>query len=165
MIPVQTTGTTSLGTVLQIAAADGFRLSFQSLKLSYPVQQTVVIPANTVSVLEHLWRHEPARAGLETTLIRQLTQARQLQLSIGNGNIGVRFGNITLISKLIEGTPPDHLALLNNFQEPTKVKLMATELYNAVRRLEGIAREGTGIVRLQWTDSRMTVSARSEEKG
>ena len=73
--------------------------------------------------------------------------------------------DLPLTSKLIAGTPPDHLALLNNFHEPIKVKLMAPELRNAVRRLVGIARDGTGIVRLKWTETAMTVSARSEEMG
>jgi hypothetical protein len=90
---------------------------------------------------------------------------RPIKLSLAEGIADIRFSNIHLITKLIAGTPPDHLALLNNFREPIKVKLMAPELRNAVRRLEGIARDGTGIVRLIWTESGMTVSARSEEKG
>jgi len=77
----------------------------------------------------------------------------------------VQFGNVTLFCKPIEGNPPDHLALLNNFQEPIKVMLMATELYNAVRRLQGIAKDGSGAILLRWTDTGMTVSAKSTENG
>ena len=154
-----------LGNVLQIAGADGFQLSYQSLKLSYPVKETIIIPASTVAILVDLWRKEPGQLGLETTLVRQLTAARQLKLSLWDGAMGVKFGNITVISKLIAGTPPDHLALLGNFQEPIKVRLMAPELYNAVRRLQGIARDGKGIVKLLWTDTQMTVFAHSEEMG
>ncbi len=102
---------------------------------------------------------------LESSLIRQLMAVRPIKLSLAEGIAEFRFGNIRLIAKPIAGTPPDHLALLNNFREPIKVKLMATELKNAVRRLEGIAKDGTGIVRLTWTETGMTVSARSEEKG
>jgi len=163
--PVLTGVTVYLDNVLQIAGADGFRLSYQSLKQSYPVKQTLILPASTVKVLEHLWHKSPATVPLESSLVRQLMAVRPIKLSLAEGIADFRFSNIHLITKLIAGTPPDHLALLNNFREPIKVKLMAPELRNAVRRLEGIARDGTGIVRLKWTESGMTVSARSEEKG
>jgi DNA polymerase III sliding clamp (beta) subunit (PCNA family) len=163
--PVLTGVSLYLGTVLQVAGADGFRLSYQSLKMAYPVQQTLVIPANTVKILEHLWHKSPATVPLENDLIRQLMAVRELKLSLAEGTADFQFGSIRLTCKLIAGTAPDHLALLNNFREPIKVKLMAPELRNAVRRLEGIAKDGTGIVRLKWTESGMIVSARSEEKG
>ena len=175
--PVLTGVTLYLGAVLQVAAADGYRLSFQSLNQPYPVEEKIVIPAKAITLLEHLWHREPAPVNLANDLIRQITQARQFQLSLGDYTeardghkpvpqaLQIKFGEISLFSRLIAGTPPDHLALLNNFQEPVKVKLLAPELYNAVRRVRAIARDGTGIVRLQWTDSQMTVSARSEETG
>jgi len=163
--PVLTGVTLYLGTVLQVAGADGFRLSYQSLKMTYPLQQTLILPVNTVKVLEHLWHKSPATVPLENDLIRQLMAVRELKLSLAEGMADFQFGSIRITSKLIAGTPPDHLALLNNFREPIKVKLIAPELRNAVRRLEGIAKDGTGIVRLKWTETAMAVSARSEEKG
>lgn len=175
--PVLTGVTLYLNSVLQVAAADGFRLSYQSLNQSYPVEEKIVIPAGAVRALEHLWQKEPAQVSLTDNLISQITQARQFRLSLGDYTevregskpvpqaMRLQFGNITLTSKLIAGTPPDHLRLLNDFREPVKVKLMAPELYQAVRRVKAIAADGTGIVRLQWTDSQMTVSARSEESG
>jgi DNA polymerase-3 subunit beta len=163
--PALTGVTVYLDNVLQIAGADGFRLSSHSLKQSYPVKQTLILPATTVKVLEHLWHKSPATVPLESSLVRQLMAVRPIKLSLAEGIADFRFSNIHLITKLIAGTPPDHLALLNNFREPIKVKLIAPELRNAVRRLEGIAKDGTGIVRLKWTESSMTVSARSEEKG
>jgi len=163
--PVLTGVTVYLDNVLQIAGADGFRLSYQSLKQSYPVKQTLILPASTVKVLEHLWHKSPSTVPLESSLVRQLMAVRPIKLSLVEGIAEFRFSNIHLITKLIAGTPPDHLALLNNFREPIKVRLIAPELRNAVRCLEGIAKEGTGIVRLKWTDAIMTVSARSEEKG
>lgn len=163
--PVLTGVTVYLDNVLQLAGADGFRLSFQSLKQSYPVKQTLILSAGTVKILEHLWHKSPVMVPLESSLVRQLMAVRPIKLSLAEGITEFRFGNIRLIAKPIAGTPPDHLALLNNFREPIKVKLMATELKNAVRRLEGIAKDGTGIVRLTWTETGMTVSARSEEKG
>ncbi|OBW63509.1 MAG: hypothetical protein A9183_07250 [Dehalococcoides mccartyi] len=163
--PVLTGVTVYLDNVLQIAGADGFRLSFQSLKQSYPVKQTIILSAGTVKILEHLWHKSPVTVHLESSLVRQLMAVRPIKLSLAEGLAEFRFGSTRLIAKPIAGTPPDHLALLNNFREPIKVKLMATELKNAVRRLEAIATDGTGIVRLKWTEFNMIVSARSEEKG
>lgn len=104
------------------------------------------------------------------SLVSQITAARQLKLSLRSGVMDAnymeaRFGNITLVCKLISGNPPDHLLFLSNFQEPNKVRFMAPELFNAVRRLQDIAKDGSGIVRLRWTETAMTVSAKSKEKG
>ena len=175
--PVLSGVTLYLGNVLQVAGADGYRLSYQSLNQFYPIEEKIVIPAGTVSILENLWHKEPSQVGLATDLVSQISQARQFQLSLGDyteettGNkpvprtMLIQFGNITLIGRLIMGTPPDHLALLNNFQEPVKVKFLAPELYQAVRRVQGIAQAGTGIVRLQWSETQMTVSAHNAETG
>ena len=156
-----------LGKTIEVAAADGFRLAFQSLPLSYPVQETIIIPANTVSILEHIWKKAPGTVALGNSLVQQLTGKRQLKVTLGEGNgrIKLQFGDITLVSTLISGTPPRHKDLIPNFQELTKVKFFATELLNAVKRLEEIAKDGAGIVRLSWTDTVMTVFAKSEEKG
>jgi len=163
--PVLTGVTLYQGSVLQVAGADGFRLSYQSLKQSYPVQQTLILPANSVKILDHLWHKAPSSVPLESDLIRQLMAVRELKLSLAEGIADFQFGSIRLTAKLISGTAPDHLALLNNFHEPVKVKLIAPELRNAIRRLQGIAKDGTGIVRLKWTETVMTLSARSEEVG
>ena len=95
--PVLSGVTVYLGNVLQIAGADGFRLSYQSLKQSYPVQQTIILPANTVKVLEHLWHKSPATVPLESSLVRQLMAARPLKLSLAEGMADFQFGNIRLI--------------------------------------------------------------------
>ena len=50
-------------------------------------------------------------------------------------------------------------------EEPIKVRLFASELYNAARRIADIANASNGIARLLWTDSEMVVSAHSEDHG
>ena len=154
-----------LDETIQAFAADGFRTSYEALKLSYPVKQTIIVPPNTVKVLENLWHKEPGQPAFGNSLVAQLTAARQLTLGLWEGCMSVKFANITLVCKLIAGTFPDVLALLNNFREPIKVKVFAPELCNAVHRLAIIAKDGTSIVRLQWTDSKMTVAASSAEVG
>jgi len=138
-------------------------MSFQSLNLSYPVNKTIVIPAGTIAILEGLWKKEPAQVGLASDLISQITAKRQIELSLYEeeniNTMEMKFGRVTLVSRLIAGNPPDHLSLLNNFEEPVKVRFMGPDMYNAVRRVRGVAKDASGIVRLLWDESRMTVSA------
>ena len=169
--PVLSGATIYLGNVLQIAAADGFRLSFQSINQSFqdPENKTIIIPADTIVLLDELWEKEPAQVGLANDLISQITAKRQLDMSLygeKSANLmEMKFGRVTLVSHLVAGNPPDHLSLLNNFKEPIKVRFMGPEMYNAVRRVRGLAREANGIARLVWDESRMTVSAMDSSGG
>ena len=163
--PVLSGVSVNLDTAIQVFGADGFRVSFEALKLSFPIKQTIVVPPNTVKVLESLWHKEPGKPNIGNSLVEQLTAARPLTLGLWEGFMSVKFANITLVCKLIAGTPPDILALLNNFKEPVKVKVFAPDLFNAVRRLAGVAKEGSNIVMLQWTDRKMTISACNGEIG
>ena len=141
--PVLSGVTLYLGPLLQVAGADGFRMSFQSLNLSYPVNKTIVIPAGTIAILEGLWKKEPAQVGMANDLISQKTAKRQIELSLYEeeniNTMEMKFGRVTLVSRLIAGNPPDHLSLLNNFEEPVKVRFMGPDMYNAVRRVRGVA--------------------------
>ncbi|GAI75298.1 unnamed protein product, partial [marine sediment metagenome] len=48
---------------------------------------------------------------------------------------------------------------------PTKIRLFASDLERAVRRVRDVAKDESGIVRFTWTETAMTVSAKSEKKG
>lgn len=167
--PIITGVTVYLGNVIQVAAADGFRLTFQSLNLKYPdpVNKQIVIPAATVAILGSLWKQEPAQVGLAADLISQITARRQLEVSIygkdSDQTIEFKFGKVTLVSRLLAGTPPDHLALLNEFKEPIKSVFMGSDLFNAIRRVRSVANGGSGTVRLQWDEAKMTVSAANND--
>ena len=170
--PVLSGVTLYLGNVLQVAASDGFRLSFQSVNLSYqhPTAKTIVIPSRTIAILEDLWKKEPAQAAAANDLISQITASRELELSLYTvkeavSTMVVKFGKITLSSRLIAGTPPDHLALLNNFKEPNKALFLGPDLYRAVKRVSGVAKDGSGIVRMEWDESQMTVSSGNKAFG
>jgi DNA polymerase III sliding clamp (beta) subunit (PCNA family) len=163
--PVLTAVAVILGDTVQVTATDAFRTIYESLKLSYPEKQTIAVPADAVKTLFTLWKKAPGKAGLGNSLIAQLTAARPLKLGIWNNNMSAEFGNITLVSKLIAGTYPDILALMNGFKESVKVKFFGPELLAAVRRVAGIAKESRDVVKLQWDGNRMAVSASSKEIG
>jgi DNA polymerase III sliding clamp (beta) subunit (PCNA family) len=71
---------------------------------------------------------------------------------------------VTALIKLIEGTPPNFKQLIPK-DIPTTVKFFPGDLERAVKRLRPIAKDSKGIVRLNWTNDTMTVSASSEEAG
>ena len=154
----------SLGETIEAAAGDGFRMAYQTLPLSFPTEETVIIPAGSVRTLTYLWDKVPPAVPQASTLIRQVTAKRQLELALGDGRLMARFGRVTLGIRLIEGTSPNFRQLLPQ-DPPLKVRVFAPALERAVRRLYGIARDSRGIVRLAWADTTLTVSATSDDKG
>ena len=106
-------------------------------------------------------------APLAGSLVAQITAKRQMHVTVTtDSHFMVRFGDVTLISQLISGSAPDVKKLLDTFEEPTKIRVFASEMHNAVQRVSAIAQETkAAIVRMEWTETEMSVSAHSEESG
>jgi len=162
--PVLTGVTLSLGATIEAVGADGFRLAIKSVSDAYPVEQDVIIPANSVAILSHLWDKLPPPVPPQDDLVRQVISKRQVQLGLADGTLLARFGRVTLVSKLIQGTPPRYKQLIPQ-DTPLKVRVFAPELERAVRRVSDMARDSSGIVRLSWTETTLTVSAKAADKG
>ena len=155
-----------LGQKMALAAGDGFRMGYQELPLSFPVQEERVldIPAGTVEVLAKLWKKAPAPPAPGANLVSQVVAKRKLRLSVDGDKAAFNFGRVAFIVKLIEGTPPKFKDLIPA-SPPNKVRVMAPDFLVALRRIQDVAKAATGIARLKWADSGMTVSAKAEEKG
>ena len=153
----------SFGETIEVAAGDGFRMAYQILPISFPVVDKMNIPAHSVRVLGELWNKIPPAVPLEDSLISQVIAERQLELAWGNGLMAC-FGRVTLFIKLIEGSAPDFSQLIPQ-EPPLKVRVFAPEFERAVRRCAEVARDSKEIVRLSWTETALTVSAKSDEKG
>jgi len=155
-----------LGEQVTVAAADGFKMSYQELPVSFPAEETAIIPAQAVKVLAHLWNKAPAPPPLRDSLIEQITAHRDVSLALGDQRLRVSFGRVTLTVKLIEGTPPSYLQLIPKEEEMvSQANVFAPEFERAVRRVANVARDNSNIVRLIWNETALTVTARSEEKG
>jgi len=164
--PILTGVTIYLGETVIVTGADGFRLSYQELKMSYPVQDPVIMPAEAIHILEILWRKSPAVVPMATNLISQITAVRQLKLCLRAENLmEFQFGKVSMFCNPIVGTPVDYLNFVKSFKEPTKIMFMSTELYTVARRLANIASSSAFILRMQWTEKTMTVSAQSSDVG
>ncbi len=71
---------------------------------------------------------------------------------------------MTLVTRLIQGTPPDYKALIP--ETPAKsIRVFAPDMQQALRRVRNVAQEGSGIVRLAWADGSLTVSSQSIDAG
>ena len=161
--PVLTGICLSLGKTIEVAAGNGFVMAYQILPISFPSEEKLIIPSHSARVLAGLWNKVPPAVPLEDSLISQVICKRKIEISLGKG-LMVRFGRVTLFSQLIEGSAPNFKQLIPK-EQPLKVRLFAPELECAVRRCADIAKDGKGIIRLSWTETTMTVSAKSEAKG
>ncbi len=146
------------GSILTLAAADGFRLAVYKVTLIKPVSQKieVIIPAKTLAELNRLMSDQ--EDPVEVTVNPNKSQ------------ILFKMKNIELVSQLIQGAFPQYEQLIPT-STGTKATVDATEFLRATRTAAIFARDGTGIVRLiiapggELTPGKMTISARSEEIG
>lgn len=146
------------GSVLTLAAADGFRLAVSKVNVSRPAAQKteVIIPAKTLAELNRLMadQEEPV----------------EMMVNPNKSQVLFKLKNIELVSQLIQGAFPQYEQLIPQTYN-TRAIIDVAEFLRATRTASIFARDGTGIVRLimtpggELTPGKMTVSARSEEIG
>jgi DNA polymerase-3 subunit beta len=146
------------GDQLTLAAADGFRLSVRHLTLGKAVGERVevIIPARALSELNRLLPEETEP--VELTLNATRTQAL------------FRLKNVELVAQLIQGTFPNYSQLIPD-EYTSRAVVDVNEFLRETRIASIFARDGSGIVRLQFTPGedvapgKMIISARAEEIG
>ena len=146
------------GDQLTFAAADGFRLSVRHLQLAKPVPERVevIIPARALGELNRLLPEE--------------TEPVQMTLNATRTQALFKLKNIELVAQLIQGTFPNYSQLLPD-AHTTRAVVDVSEFLRETRIASIFARDGSGIVRLQFTPGeevapgRMVISARAEEIG
>jgi DNA polymerase-3 subunit beta len=155
-----------LGENLEIAAGDGFRMAYKSLPVNLIIQgrDNAIVPAQAVRYLAHLWAKTPREAPSGDSIVQIVTAKRMVDLTFDADKLRVGFGRVTMVTKLIQGEPPNMKQLLPKDPLP-QVKFMAMDFERAVRGVQVPARDNSGIVRLSWEKKSMSVSAKSDEKG
>lgn len=154
------------GDTLTFAAADGFRLSVCTARLSRPVAQPigVVIPAKALNELARISSEEQAPIGMYVTPSRSQVLFH-LQGNAGS-NEGKIFG-IDLVSQLIEGNFPDFKQIIPK-SYATRTVLNTAEFLKACKTANIFARSGGGdVVQLDINPSsgKLIISAKSSETG
>lgn len=157
--PVLTGVTLVLGNPIEVAAGDGFRMSHQVLGVSFPAEQKTIVPARSVKILGHVFDKTPRPPSIPLVAAK-----RKVHVSlVGDNKLRVDFGTATVVINLIAGEPPTWLALIPKGEPVLESQIFAPQLEAAVKRLRNVAKDGSDIVRLVFKDSRLTLSAKSED--
>lgn len=154
--------TVILGNPVEVAAADGFRLGYQVLPLSYPAERTIILPLGAVGILAHLLKKTPRASPLTDSLVKAITAKRELDVALDDGLLRVSFGAVTAIIRLIQGSPPTFVQLIPTQEPVLKTQLFGPEFEAAVKRVSAIAHEGSGAIRMVFNDGTATISAKAE---
>ncbi len=149
-----------------VAAGDGFRMAHRVLPLQFPREAVVIVPRDSVDTLKLLWQKTPRTlpAGADS-IIPIITAKKYASIAVDVKRTGLRFAfgeSATAFVRLIQGNPPDWLKLMPTGEPQMVASVIAPELDLAVRRVQQIAKGGSGIVRLVFNDGTATISARGD---
>lgn len=159
--PILAGVTLILGDPIEVAAGDGFRMAHQVLPLSFSTKFTMILPANSVAVLKHLWEKTPRTPPPSDELVPILMAKKYVQVA-RDSKTGLRFQfehKTTAIIKLVSGKPPDWLKLVPKDEPILQIQALGSDMELAVRRVAAVALQGAGMVRLAFEDGAATASA------
>jgi len=165
--PVLEGVTLVLGNPIEVAAGDGFRMCHQVLGLSFPLEEKVIVPSHGVAILQHVFAKTPRTPpSTADSLIKVITAKRQLHMAvIGDYKVRLDFGtSASVVINLIAGNPPAWLQLIPKGEPVLQSQLFAQQFEAAVKRVRTIAKDGSGIVRLEFADGKLKVSARGDDQ-
>jgi len=151
------------GDTMEVAAADGFRLAWETVPGRLAIPKPMLVSTGTVEVLAHLWKRgaRPDLAGVSDPA--GLAKARRLmRLSWTDAKLQISFGEVAVIAQLIQGSFPNYRQLIPSNSTATAT-IMAEDIERALRQLALAARDGSGIVRLSWEGEQLLISAKSEK--
>lgn len=146
------------GDQITLVAADGFRLSVRTAKLSSPVDKPFqsIIPARALSELARV-------AGDSEETVKMV-------MPPGRNQVVFRLKDIELTTQLIEGAFPEYEQIIPNGHK-TRTVIATDAFLKACKQAEIFAREGSHIASLKVTPGdelqpgTVEISAQSEETG
>jgi len=167
--PVLSGITLVLGAPVEVAAGDGFRASLQALGITFPMETKVIVPSHSVAILEHVFKKTPRTPPASSTagsLVQVVTAKRNLRMSlVGDNKLRLDFGtNASVVMNLIAGDPPQWLSLVPKGEPILQSHMFAPQLEAAVKRIQGIAKDNCGIVRMEFAEGKLKVSAAASDQ-
>ncbi len=164
--PVLTGVTVQFGRPIEISSGDGFRMAHIVLPFEFPAEYTTIIPAAAIATLIHVAAKTPRTPPQGEALVDIITAKRQLHVALdGKNALIVGFSpSVSVVIRLIEGSPPAWLKLFPKDEPVLKAQFFARELETAVRRVGDVASQNKGIVRLQFQDGACRVSAKADDR-
>lgn len=156
------------GSVLTLAAADGFRLAVRTVELPEAGEAGPGAPGGISMIV-------PARALSELARVLPDEEGKRVEIAAtpNRSQILFRFGDIQMVSRLIDGQFPDYARIIPQ-QARTRAVLPTRELLQATKAASIFARDNSMIVRLHLTPpagdaelaiGKVVVSSSSAEMG
>jgi DNA polymerase III sliding clamp (beta) subunit (PCNA family) len=154
-----------LGNPVELAAGDGFRMGHKVLPISFPIEEKIIIPQHAVIVLGHAFNKMPRVATLPIAAAK-----RPLHLTLyGDDAVPAtkatfNFGKVSVVVNLIQGNPPNFLALIPKDEAVWSAQMFAPQMEAAIKRVRTIAKGGSSIVRLSFENGMVSVMAVGEDQ-
>jgi len=135
---------------LIVAATDSYRLAERKVELKKETQPfTAILPVRTASELIKLLASDPKASVL---------------VKLSKNQIEFSFGEITLVSRLIEGVFPDYEKIIPQ-EEKTKITVGTSDLILAIKKISLFAREVNNNMKLTVDQNSLTLSTDETKVG
>ncbi|MFW6125516.1 MAG: DNA polymerase III subunit beta [Chloroflexota bacterium] len=154
------------GDTVEAVGADGFRLAWETIpgELAGPPMN---IPRKAIAALGHLWKRGAApEVGHARDIVGVVLAKRLIRLDWGGERLRMRFGKVTLVTHLTQGTFPNYSSLGPTETDPG-VTVHAEDMQRALRQVQPMAydKDSKGLVRLVWEEERLILSTKAAEVG
>lgn len=136
---------------LTLVSSDGFRLSFEKMKLTHSLDGKIIVPKNIL---------------LEMVKFGSSIVEKEIKFALDKENSQIIFsiGGSILSSRLIEGNFPDFDKIVPK-SHTTLVNVDKSEFLDAVKLTAIIARDSANVVKLVIGDNKLTLQAESSRSG
>lgn len=159
------------GDPAQVAAVDGFRLSWRSLPFAIqplPDVDPLIIPATSVTALKSVWQAAPKPPEMPTSsepphrksldIARLAVAKRPIVLRFGAARLCCQFGDTRFTTQLLTGSFPDYKQLIPTGQEK-RVVFEAGAFGLALRQLGHVG----NVVQISWEERTMKIAVHAGE--
>ncbi|NCC50927.1 MAG: DNA polymerase III subunit beta [Spartobacteria bacterium] len=137
------------GEKLVVVATDGRRLALVEQEVEFPAdaEGDLVLPSKTVS-----------------ELLKTLHDEGQIKIHASENQVAFEFGDMLIVSKLIEGTYPNFRQVIPS-QCEERIAVEREGLLNAVKRVSLMANDQTSTVKLGFGKNRLQISTETPDVG
>ena len=177
----------TLGAPVEMVSADGFRLARMTIPMALPALNSppipftqLLLPTEAVHALAKVWKvmekqptvdaqsavgaSDPLKKDGSFRMAMLAVAKRMATLKFTPAALSFHHGAVTIWVQLTQGEFPNYHQLIPT-DLTNKVTVDAEAALRAVRSLQDIAADGSGIVRLQWSTDRLVFSGQAQEVG
>jgi DNA polymerase III sliding clamp (beta) subunit (PCNA family) len=145
------------GSTLKLIAADGFRLGVANLTVpGIGTNKALITLTDITKLLKFIKALKPSGKGKTKVLPDVNFNFTDKGINFTSDN-----GKLELVS--IDGNFPKYQSLIP--ENGTKIEFIASDMFKALKALKAIAKDGSGIIRLQFYAGKVVLTSRSEELG